>query len=200
MTEPISTFEIADAIRKDLVDVRAISLTQAALQLGKKPNNLYNILNGKSRISRNTAAQFHKEFGYSIDFITKGIGSLYSSGEENEISDIENDDEESPAFYLDNIEGLSERETILNNYARGFGLILSKALALIPKQFFNYWPSSDLSEITTVTNGRTFLPQSRDEKRLMKSILQSYSFLKQILDINRILDDLEGTEGTHQEK
>lgn len=73
-----SPMDVAEAIRNDIIKVRRISLSSAARSIGKSPNNLYNIISGKTRLSRATANLFHQTFGYSIDYMTMGKGELYS--------------------------------------------------------------------------------------------------------------------------
>ena len=73
--------EIAKEVHKDLTEVRGISLASAARKIGKTPQSLYNLLGGNRRFSYKVAMLMHREFGYSIPFLTEGIGSLNDNQE-----------------------------------------------------------------------------------------------------------------------
>ena len=135
-----SPMDVAESIRDDITNVRRISLSSAARSIGKSPNNLYNILSGKTRLSRATASLFHQTFGYSIDYMTMGEGELYSF--EKAIRSVPEDEakaewtkeegEFDAVYYMDNVEDLTPREAVLNHFARALAIIKEKTQQLIP--------------------------------------------------------------------
>ena len=84
-----SAAEVAKAVQDDIVRTKGITLAEAARRIGKSPQNFYNMLTGKSRFSRRTAELLHGQFGYSMAFLTEGIGSLNDENNINASSDKE---------------------------------------------------------------------------------------------------------------
>lgn len=80
-TGTLSPIEVAQAIKTDLRSVRRISIADAAEQIGKPAQSLYNIMKGRSRISHRMAELLHEHFGYSVPFLTQGSGSLNQQDE-----------------------------------------------------------------------------------------------------------------------
>lgn len=72
----LSPSEVVQKIKDDLLNNKHLTLGMTAKKLGKNPNNFYIIMNGNHRISPKVATQLHKEFGYSIPFLTKGEGEM----------------------------------------------------------------------------------------------------------------------------
>lgn len=77
-----SAVEVANDVQNDIIQNQGISLAQAARRIGKSPQNFYNMLAGKSRFSKRTAVLLNKEFGYSVEYLTQGIGTLIISRED----------------------------------------------------------------------------------------------------------------------
>ena len=67
--------EVAQAIRND-IHSRHLTIAKAAKAIQKDPTSLYNIMQGTHRIRPQMAHLLHDEFGYSIPYLTKGIGLL----------------------------------------------------------------------------------------------------------------------------
>ena len=67
--------EITEKI-KEALKFRNIKIASAARMIGKSPQNLNNILRGNRHLSQSTAELFHREFGWSIQYMRFGIGQL----------------------------------------------------------------------------------------------------------------------------
>ena len=73
----LSPLEVVKLIKEDLTVKRHITLAEAAEIIGKSPQSMYNIMKGGHRISPKIATLMHEHFGYSIDFMTHGLGSMF---------------------------------------------------------------------------------------------------------------------------
>lgn len=72
----LSPLEVVKLIKEDLTVKRHITLAEAAEIIGKSPQSMYNIMKGGHRISHKIATLMHEHFGYSIDFMERGVGSM----------------------------------------------------------------------------------------------------------------------------
>ena len=77
MSDSIATpEEVAKAIRADLA-CRNMKLVEAAERLGMSRQSVSQLLRGKSRFRVKTANLLRANFGYSLDYLLRGEGSLY---------------------------------------------------------------------------------------------------------------------------
>ncbi len=186
--------EVAEAIRTDIIKARRITLSDAARKLGKSPNNIYNILNGKSRISRSIANQFHQEFGYSVEFLTMGEGELYENTlpvRELSKEEVEGQ-EENPydaIYYMTDADDFTPRERVLNNFARALSIIYGEASRLIPGTIRL---ERGAEFIDLVDN--QFTAKTKREQQLMNAIQNRYSDLRELIDLERILNEVNALE------
>ena len=80
---PKSPVDVANEVQQDLTKRMGMTLADAARKIGKTPQNFYNMLTGRSRFSRKTAQLMYEQFGYSVLFLTKGLGALYETEEKH---------------------------------------------------------------------------------------------------------------------
>ena len=61
--------------------IQGISKTEAARRLSITPQGLYNLFASKKYLSMKQAEKFRRAFGYRINYLTMGEGSLYDTPE-----------------------------------------------------------------------------------------------------------------------
>lgn len=174
--------EVAQAIQDDLL-ARSLTIAEAARMLGKTPQSLYNLLRGEFRVGIKMAKALHDTFGYSRAFLQQGIGELIDQPNE---AQAEEPHEDSMMYYYgvyyadDSL--FTEREKLLNMVSRvlseTFSMLNSRLLLGIKLDLFDY---DDWEELG-------FEPRSDVEKRLVKTISQYSSQIRQMTDVKGILN------------
>lgn len=176
--------EVARAIHKNITMDRGITIAEAGRILGKSPQSMYNILKGDHRISLKVAHEFNNNFGYSVDFLTKGLGTLLESASsfEDEGDGLHFDLDEinlgNWAFYT-NPQGFSERETFLNDVAKIYQLAYVYLNNKLQLGVFSGVPdiNPDMPDIF----------ESETEKVLFRSILFSHYYIMNLINPDNVV-------------
>lgn len=182
MNETIATpKEVAQAIKQDILQKRGLKLAEAARMLNTSPQNLQGLLSGRARYRIKTANLFNHTFGYSIDYLLEGRGSLYGREDLDlpESGLLIVDPDPFGSFCLTS-EGLTERQAFLNRYAH----LLSPIFSAVTKDF----PTSGVLDITADTS--CFEAQDGTEMKIFKYIVFCESIIRQFLRPENIVEEL----------
>lgn len=177
-----TTKEIADAIRRDIVHTRKITLAEAAILIGKSPQTFSQMLKGDSKLQQKTVQVLSDTFGYSRNFLSNGEGELYPTVEE-EIDSIVGSHE------IIKPKDLTAREEFLWGMANQ----LSYLRTYVDNKFklgvkYNFGLIPDLNDLKTEI-------RSAREQQYLLSILACVSLINQVISINPIIEALNGIDG-----
>ena len=196
MSEKIYTpAEVAKAIQRDISENLQISVAEAAKHMGKEAQTLYNIFRGKSRISLAMAKRMSEAFGYSVKFLTSGVGELR---EEDRFVIRLGEGENQHAHVLGPEDSLvidgeyyprqrirSPREKILQRYCKLYFEILS-ALAEHGILELDYSTLEDPK-----VRDYNFIPQSSAESDMFCMLSHYLTKINQLTDLHRIVESLD---------
>ena len=179
-------YEVAQAIRKDWVEIRKLKLAQVARELNTSPQNITGLLKGKARFRQKTANLLKAKFGYSLDYLLKGEGELYGDLTPVIQSSVKgNDLAVTTPFgeYYPNDDGLTGRQVYLNKYAKLLAPILQIVMDSFPHEMLDINVNTD-----------DFEAHDEMEANIYRYIAFSESIIRQILLPSLILRKMNDTE------
>ena len=179
----LSPKEIADSVKRDLIENRHLSIAEAAKMINRSPQTLFQILKGESRMRMKTAALLSDTFGYPTMYLMYGIGDLYP------VLDEEPTNTALPFHIVTPPANVSAREKALWKIEGD----LQDLLVFVNNRFplgvhFNFrqnpFPEIDLSDF------------SEKEKDYLHNIMMSISLITQVIDITTIVDYVREIKAT----
>ncbi len=192
--DTISTEEVARQIKADL-KVRNLNRAAVARKIGTSPQSFYNMLGGNRRFSFRIAELLNKELGYSIDFLTRGVGTLYPDGDVVELPAL--------GFYLLDESDLSLREKLLSRYNAAFSRIctlVDKETAKLHEQSYTASINKLISQNHELLSKLEFEPKSNLELQLVSGLIGTYNLIVTLLDPSRIIEDLKLLDKQEEEQ
>lgn len=186
--------QVAMILQRDLTERLHLSVAEASRRIGKKPQTLYNVLRGKNRISYPIAKLLQDTFGYSLEFLTTGEGSLrenddyYWRGADGKqrvpgLSPV--DDVMWAHFYYPEHRVNTPRERLLLRYCQLFYEIVSSLtihgdLEIDDKQL----EDPRIREYN-------FCPRTMVERELFSNLALYLTQISQLTDLHRIVERLD---------
>lgn len=193
---PKSPVDVANEVQQDLTRRLGITLADAARKIGKTPQNFYNMLTGRSRFSLKTAQLMHEQFGYSVLFLTKGLGALSEPEEKQGSGFIVKPNSAYPIMVNKtfSVEEMTSRERRMNAIKSFLSQEYQRFVYAfedekgIPSEFF----SLVLKDLKFSPEDFGFKCETQTEKELFPIIAFWYGLIMKLADPSRLSEVLSG--------